>query len=461
MSDPLDLGIRALGSAYAARSLSPVEMMQVLLDRIADDRDGINAFSLIDAEAAAASARASEARFRAGAALGPLDGVPVSIKDLLNVAGWPTRRGSRACDGDPPAAADAPMSASLRRAGAVIFGKTTTAEFGWAAISDCPATGITRNPRNPAHSAGGSSGGAAAQVAMGCGPLAIGSDAGGSIRIPASYCGIVGFKPTWGSVPQAPLSALGDISHPGPMTRSVDDCALALAVLAAPDPRDGASLFARTLPARPPRSLRIGWTQRFAEGAELDPAIEKAFGDRVAALRRDGYDLREIVPAGLDGIEALWPFWLSRNYESFAALLPEKRALLDPRLQRMFAEAALLDMPTLAASRTALRGVANRLAELFAEIDILLSPATPTVAPLAGEIAPRGHSGFARAVADGNWFPANPYAYPFNLTQQPAMSLPLGRDAGGLPFGLQIAGRKYHDAEVLGLARVIEEMAPR
>jgi aspartyl-tRNA(Asn)/glutamyl-tRNA(Gln) amidotransferase subunit A len=456
MSDPLDLGIRALGSAYAAGSLSPVETTRLLLERIAADDKKINAFALIDANAAMAAARESEARFRADVSLGPLDGVPVSIKDLFNVAGWPTRRGSHACDGDPPAAADAPMVASLRRGGAVIFGKTTTAEFGWAAISDCPATGITRNPRNPAHSAGGSSGGAAAHIAMGWGPLAIGSDAGGSIRIPASYCGIVGFKPTWGSVPQAPLSALGDISHPGPMTRTVDDCALALAILAAPDPRDGGSLFARTLPARPPRSLRIGWAPRFAAGAELDPAIETAFGDCVAMLGRDGYDLREIAPAGLDAIAALWPFWLSRNYESFAVLPPEKRALLDPRLLRMFDAASLLDMPTLAASRTALRGVANHLAELFAEIDILLSPATATVAPLAGEIVPRGHGGFARAVAEGNWFPANPYAYPFNLTQQPAISLPLGRDAGSLPFGLQIAGRKYHDDEVLGLARVIE-----
>lgn len=455
-ADILSLGIRALTDAYDRRALSPVEAIGALFDGVGDDRQGINGFVSLDLDGALAAARASEARWHAGAPLGPLDGIPVSIKDLVNVAGWPTRRGSLACAEEPPAAADAPSVALLRRAGAVVFGKTTTAEFGWAAISDCPATGLTRNPRHLAHSAGGSSGGAAAQVAQGWGPLALGSDAGGSVRIPASYCGLVGLKPTWAAIPQAPLSALGELAHLGPLTRTVDDCALAMAVLSAPDPRDPSSLFPRGLPARTPRSLRIGWTTRFGKDDALDPAIEQAVEHCATALLSDGYDVREVATEGLGALDALWTLWLTRNYESFCRWPAARRAQLDPRLQRLVEAGAAIDMPTLAESRTRLRELAARVTDLFRDIDILLSPATPSVAPLAGELAPRDHPRFAEIQATGNWFAANPYAYPFNLTQQPALSLPLGRDAEGLPFGLQVVGRKYHDDEVLALAREIE-----
>ncbi len=450
------LGIRALANAFGRRALSPVEVTRALFDAIAADRSEINAFALLDPERALADARASEARWRAGAALGPLDGVPVSIKDLTNVAGWPTRRGSRACAEEPPAAADAPAVTLLRRGGAVPFGKTTTSEFGWAAASDSPATGRTRNPRHPAHSAGGSSSGAAAQVAAGWGPLALGSDAGGSVRIPASYCGLVGFKPSWAAIPQAPQSALGDLVHLGPITRTVDDGALAMTVLSAPDPRDPSSLFARTLPPRAPRSLRIGWAAHFGTAEAPDASIAGAVERCAAALDRDGYDVREVDAAGLEAQGAQWTLWLTRNYESFAAWPEARRALLDPRLQRLVAAGAAVDMHALAASRTRLRELAARIADLFCDIDILLSPVTPSVAPLAGEFAPRCHPRFAEIEATGNWFLANPYAYPFNLTQQPALSLPLGRDADGLPFGMQIVGRKYHDEEVIALARAIE-----
>jgi Asp-tRNA(Asn)/Glu-tRNA(Gln) amidotransferase A subunit family amidase len=454
--DILSLGVGALTDAYAKQALSPVETMTALLSAIADDPDGINAFVLIDREAALEAARAAEARWRAGTALGPLDGVPVSVKDLSNVRGWPTQRGSLACAEEPPASADAPAVALLRRAGASIFGKTTTTEFGWLTSSENPATGLTRHPRHLAHSTGGSSSGAAAQIAAGWGPLAFGSDAGGSIRIPASYCGLVGFKPSWGAVPQAPQSALGDLVHYGPIARTVDDCARAMAVLSAPDPHDPGSLYSRAMPARPARTLRIGWAARFGAGDWVAPDVEQGLARCAAAMQQDGYDIREVDAAGLNALEAQWVLWLTRNYESFAEWPPARRALLDPRLQRLIADGERVEMPRLAASRTALRALAGRIADLFCEIDILLSPATPGVAPLARELAPRAHPRFAEIEATNNWFVANPYAYPFNLTQQPAASLPLGRDSAGLPFGLQIVGRKYHDDDVLTLARDIE-----
>src|SRR5438105_3250110 len=241
----------ALLEGYRRRTLSPVEVTQAVLQRIHALNPKLNAFNLIS-DQAIEEAKASEARWHAGQPKGLLDGVPVSIKDLILTRGWPTLRGSKTVDAKGPWKDDAPATARLREHGAVLLGKTTTPEFGWKGVTDSPLTGVTRNPWNPAKTPGGSSGGAAAAVAAGMGALAVGTDGGGSIRIPCGFTGLFGLKPSFGRVPAWPLSPFGTVAHVGPITRSVADAALMLNVLAQPDVRDWHSL------PYEPRDWRLG-----------------------------------------------------------------------------------------------------------------------------------------------------------------------------------------------------------
>jgi len=455
---PLGWGIERLRSAFTSRELSPVELLTVIYREIDGDQRGINAFVVLDREAALETARASEARYGAGRPLGPLDGIPSSIKDLINLRGWPTRRGSRATEGDPPALDDSPVAALLRNAGSPILGKTATSEFGWAPISESLYSGVTRNPLDLDRTAGGSSSGAAAQVAAGWGPLAIGNDAGGSVRVPAAYCGLVGFKPTHGYIPQAPLSALSDFSHIGPLTRNVSDCVEAMRILGAPDPRDPTSLYPRTGVREGARPLRIGWTTHFGKETVPDPRIAEATAALAAALASRGHVLEQIDLSWLNAWAAFWQVWVPRIYESLKDMPESRRALVDPRVLNIFNQGKRLEMPDLADGRIGVREIGARLAELFTRIDILISPTTPTVALPLGDLAPREHPLFGYINESGNNFAAQPYCYPFNVTQQPAISLPLGTSTEGLPFGAQIVGRRFHDAEVLELAREVEQV---
>src|SRR5579862_976367 len=231
-----------LSAAYASKELSPVEVTETLLGRIEALDARVNAFCLIDAPATIAQAEASQERWMVGAPLSPLDGVPVAVKDLLLTKGWATRRGSLTVDPNGPWTEDAPSVARLKEAGAVLVGKTTTPEFGWKGCTDSPLTGITRNPWNRAKTPGGSTGGSAAALAARFAPLALETDGGGSIRIPASFSGVYGLKPSFGRVPAYPLSPFGTVAHVGPMSRSVRDSALLLNVISKPDARDWHSL---------------------------------------------------------------------------------------------------------------------------------------------------------------------------------------------------------------------------
>jgi aspartyl-tRNA(Asn)/glutamyl-tRNA(Gln) amidotransferase subunit A len=227
---------------YRAGSLSPVEAVAETLRRIDLANPDVNAFRLVDPDAAYAQARDAEGRRRRGEPLGLLDGVPVAVKDVFLTRGWPTLRGSRTVPADQAWADDAPAVAALRRHGAVLVGKTTTPEFGWKGITDSPLDGVTRNPWDVSRTAGGSSGGSAAALATGMVPLALGSDGGGSIRIPCGFCGLPGIKPTFGRAPVWPASIFGVLSHAGPMARTVRDVALLLDVMCEPDRRDWAAL---------------------------------------------------------------------------------------------------------------------------------------------------------------------------------------------------------------------------
>ena len=438
--------VERLTTAFRQGEVSPVEVLEALFDRIAADPDRINAFSVLDTEGARVAARAAEARYAAGTPLGPLDGVPVSVKDLVAMAGWTTQRGSRACADDPPATEDAPAVDRLRRAGAVLFARTTTTEFGWEVGSANPLHGVTRNPRAPGRTAGGSSAGAAAQLAQGWGPLALGSDAGGSVRIPASFAGVVGFKPSWGAIPMPMLSAFAELAHLGPMARTVEDCALAHQVLSAPDRRDPHSLYVRqTVPST--QRPRIGWS--LPTDAALSPSAEvaAAFRDLVGRVRQQGLDVVELPWPGTPATnDAMWVLWCSRVYESFAGWSAQRRALLGDRLQVVYEMGRHQSMARLVEARQQLRELALRIAQRFESVDLWLTPATPDVAPpLDEELGLR-------------WFDHQPYAYPFNLTQQPALVWPLGVDSQGRPFGVQLAGRRFDDALVLHTGQQLERL---
>ena len=233
--DPALLSAVELVELYRARKLSPVEATKAALERIEKHNPRFNAFCLVDEPGALAAARASEERWAKGRPQGRVDGVPATVKDLLITKGWPTLRGSKAVDPKQAWEEDAPSVARLREEGAVLLGKTTTPEFGWKGVTDSPLTGITRNPWNPDKTPGGSSGGAAVAAACGMGALHLGTDGGGSIRIPAGFTGIVGLKQSYGRVPASPLSPFGTLAHIGPMTRTVADAALMLSVIARPD----------------------------------------------------------------------------------------------------------------------------------------------------------------------------------------------------------------------------------
>src|SRR5277367_4765823 len=267
-------------SLYACRALSPVEVLQAVTERIARLNPTYNAFAVLNPRALDAAGD-SAARWAVGRPLGLLDGVPCTVKDLVDVAGFPTRRGSRATDATP-AAEDAPAVVGLKAAGAVIIGKTTTTEFGWKSPGDCPLHGITRNPWNPAFTTGGSSSGAGAAGAAGFGPLHICTDAGGSVRIPAAWCGLVGLKPTYGRIPQWPVSAFASVAVAGPMTRTVRDAALMFSAMARSDLRDPFCL-----PDEP-----RDWT----DGIEAGVA-----GLTVGVLNNPGFD----APVDADGIAAV------------------------------------------------------------------------------------------------------------------------------------------------------------
>src|SRR5258708_12146765 len=341
MSGDRELGFMsasALLEAYRRKTLSPVEATKAALARIERLEPKLNAFVLVDAEGALAAARESEARWVKGAPRGLVDGVPTTIKDIVLTKGWPSLRGSRLSKRDQPWNEDAPAVARLREHGAVFLGKTTTPEFGWKALGDSPLTGITRNPWNLAHTPGGSSAGAAATLAAGIGSLAVGTDGGGSIRIPGAFCGVVGIKATFGRVPAYPPSAMGLLSNVGPMARTVTDVALMLSVLAGTDARDP-----YRLPPREPgrekdyhdgladsvKGLRLA-VSRDLGYAKVDPEISAAFDKATAVFHDLGAEVEAEDPGFASPRDAFTVLWTAGAARPMPGVLPSDRQLLDP-----------------------------------------------------------------------------------------------------------------------------------
>ena len=443
---------------YRSGAASPLEATREVLARIERLNPRLNAFCLVDAQAALQSAGASEARWQRGQPMGPLDGVPVSIKDLILTRGWPTRRGSQSVDAAQPWAVDAPVTARLREAGAVLLGKTTTPEFGCKGETNSPLTGITRNPWDLSRTSGGSSGGTAAAVAAGLGPLSVGTDGAGSVRIPAAFCGNFGLKPSFGRVPAYPLSPFGSVAHLGPHTLSVADAALMMNVISQPDARDWTALPADGRDYRVGlddgvRGLRIAYSPTLGYAKNVHPEVAAAVEQAVQGLAALGAVVEAVDPGFDDPLDICTGLWFLGAYTLWSGLTAAQQAVCDPDFQ---AEAALgarlsaLDVQQLHLRRGALGGLLRQFMQRF---DLI---ATPAVAVPAFEARPAGHSAMSPAGLLG-W---TPFSYPFNLSQQPAATIPCGLTRDGLPIGLQLVGPMFGDALLLRACRAYESLRP-
>ncbi|MDE2146686.1 MAG: amidase [Burkholderiales bacterium] len=457
-TDLADCTATELLALYRSGQASPLEATQAALARIARHNPRLNAYCLVAEEDALASARASEARWQRGEPAGLLDGVPASIKDLILTRGWPTRRGSRTVDAAQPWAEDAPATARLREAGAVLLGKTCTPEFGCKGETNSPLTGITRNPWDASKTPGGSSGGTAAAVAAGMGPVSIGTDGAGSVRIPAAFCGNFGLKPSFGRVPAYPLSPFGTVAHIGPHTMSVPDAALMLTVLSQPDARDWTALPPEGRDWRVGlddgiRGLRVAWSPTLGYARQVHPEIAAACAAAVAMLAALGAHVEAVDPGFDDPLEITCGLWFAGAWTLWSSLAPAQQAVTDPDFAaeaELGSRLGLLEVQRLHLRRGAL---GSHMRQFMQRYDLLV---TPSVAVPAFEARPAGHSVLNEPEMLG-W---TPFSYPFNLTQQPACSIPCGLTAAGLPIGLQIVGPMFGDALVLRAARAFESVQP-
>jgi aspartyl-tRNA(Asn)/glutamyl-tRNA(Gln) amidotransferase subunit A len=456
-ADPAMLSAAELRRLYRTRKLSPVETTRAVLDRIERFDPEVNAFCLVDEERAVAAAQESEARWREGAPCGLLDGVPATIKDLVLTRHWPTLRGSLAIARDQPWKEDAPATARLREHGAVLIGKTTTPEFGWKAVTDCALTGITRNPWDTSKTPGGSSGGAAVAAALGMGVLHVGSDGGGSIRIPAGFTGVFSLKPSFGRVPAYPASPFGTVAHIGPITRTVSDAALMLNVLALPDSRDW---FALPYDGRDHRvgledgvrGLKIAFSPTLGF-VDVDAEIADLVAGAAGAFVELGAIVEQVDAVMDDPIDIFAPHWYAGAANLLRGFTAEQRANMDEGLQEIAAagaQIALMDYLTAVRRRAELGAAMRRFHETY---DLLLTPTLPLAAFEAGKERPD-------PAHQPRWFNWAPFSNPFNLSQQPAASVPCGLTAAGLPVGLQIVGPMHADALVLRAARAFEAARP-
>jgi aspartyl-tRNA(Asn)/glutamyl-tRNA(Gln) amidotransferase subunit A len=455
-TDLTALSALELIDAYQRRTISPVEVLKAVLDRLAQQQPRLNAFRLVDEATALEMARASEARWRNNAPAGWLDGVPISIKDTQPTKGWSTLIGSRTVSPDQSWTEDHPVVARLRQHGAVFFGKTTTPEFGWKGLTDSPLTGVTRNPWNPALTPGGSSGGAVGAVAVGIGPLATGGDGGGSIRIPSGFTGVFGLKPSYGLVPNS-SNPLGTMGVAGPIGRSVRDCALMLKVISEPDARDP---FA--LPYQPIdylatiedgiSGLRIAVSHELGFGP-CDHEVAAAFAAALPVFEQLGAVIEEVDLDLSWARDAMDIIWRAGFAETVLHLPAEQLRHVEPALLELAVSAASLSAMNLQDAFQDRIALSKQMQNFHQTYDLLLTPTLPIPAFTAGTMTPD-------PVRYPKWYDWTPFTWPFNMTRQPAASCPCGLTQAGLPVGLQIVGPLYHDAVVLRASRAFEAARP-
>ncbi len=443
--------IERFDEGFRRKAFSPVEVLEDVRARYDALEPVLNMFVAVDFEAAGRQARAAEDRMRRGDRLGPLDGVPTAVKDLIAVAGFPLRSGSRVTS-DDPVREDAPSVRRLKEAGAVVLGKSTTSEFGCKAVGDSPLTGATRNPWDPRKTPGGSSCGSAAMVAAGLVPYALGTDGGGSIRIPAALTGLFGLKSQFARVPVFPTSATPTLAHVGALTRTAVDSALVLDVIAGYDSRDPFSVaeprpdFAAA--ARTGGPLRIAWSPDLGYG-RVEPEILNICETALDGIRESGLDVTPVDLSLDDPID----LWMSEFYAGVGTRLgrhiAETPEALDAGVLDLLKAAVGQDMRSYYENVFKRYELRERLRAFFEDWDILLTPTLPVAAFDVGRDRPPGYE-------DRNVVSWATFTYPFNLTGQPAASLPVGLTAARLPVGLQAVARTNREIDILRLSGHLE-----
>ncbi|MFT4101800.1 MAG: amidase [Burkholderiaceae bacterium] len=447
--DLCNLTAAELMKGYAARTFSPVEVLKAVLARSSSVNPHINAYFHISQEEAIVAARESERRWMRGEAAGELDGVPVSIKDSVAAKGMPMWRGSKAYMDRPASTHDAPPTARLRESGAIVFAKATMPDLGMLAAGISSAHGITRNPWNLAFNTGGSSSGGGAAVAARLGPLAVGSDIGGSVRSPASLCGLAGLKPTQGRIPHLPPSP---IRSAGPLARTVEDVARLLTVLAKPDARDHGSLPPENVAyherlGRSVRGLKIGLMLDAGFGMPAEPAVRDAVGTAAGVLRSAGANVQTMKPLlSIDPMPAIDAIFSVRARIELDHLPPERREMVHPLVLALCSRAQGMSAEAFGEFGDTMEGIKASVIAATAAYDYVISPAMPVVNYPADLPAPQGQSPLS----------VIPFVSLFNQTGQPAAVVCCGFDDRKLPIGMQIIGRRFDDLGVLQVASAYE-----
>ena len=452
-----DKSAASLIQGFAKKRFSPMEALEAVLARIETLQPTLNAFQLIDAGKARRAARASTERWARGRPAGQLDGVPVAIKDVTETKGWPTLNGSLAIDPNGPWKEDAVVVERFRANGAVIVGKTTTPEFAWRGITESEVHGITRNPWNPEWTPCGSSGGAGAAIATGMVAIATGTDSGGSIRGPASFCSIVGLKPTFGRVPVWPASPMMMIEHCGPLTRTVRDAALAFSVMAGFDSRDG---YALAGPApdvlsaleKGVRGLRVAYSPDLGVGpVDADVAKVVAEGRRVfSALGAKVTKVNLDLSACIDVSNVIADVLANRLVRGLGK---RRSRLRNPLLIKTAARGAKSDAAALIDAQAVRMTQRARMEAFHEKYDLLIAPVLMVPPFAVGRDDPPGW----KRSDSGGWFRTT---VPFDMTGQPAISVPCGFTPDGAPVGVQIIGSQGGDGLVLRAARAFEKAHP-
>jgi aspartyl-tRNA(Asn)/glutamyl-tRNA(Gln) amidotransferase subunit A len=446
-----DLSAVDLIAGFRAKQFSPSEVLEDVLTHIAEWEPHIKALYAFDPQGARATAKASTDRWQQGRCMGQLDGVPVTIKDNIATKGVPAPLGT-ATSQLTPAAADAPPAARLREAGAVIFSKTTMPDYGMLSSGLSSFHPLTRNPWNLAKNPGGSSSGAGAAGAAGYGPLHLGTDIGGSVRLPACWCGLVALKPSLGRIPIDP-PYVGRVA--GPMTRTVDDAALMMSVLSKPDRRDGMSLPSNDIHWKTHdktlRKLRVGLMLDLGVGQALEQPVRDVAMKAARAFEAAGAVVTEVAGVltreMLDGLDN---FWRARMWDDLSKLTASERAKALPYITKWAEAGARLSGVEVIRGFNATMAIRTAAAKLFADIDYVISPVSPVV---------NFPAEFASPIND----PDRPfehicYTVPWNMSENPALSINGGYDASGFPIGVQIIGRRFDDLGVLGMAKAFEAM---